>query len=212
MSMGSILKQLRESKGLLQKDVADKIGIYPNAISRYELDKTTPSMEILYKLAELYDVPLGYITGQNDPDVSVRSVYDKVGMPVGAQIPVIGVIRAGLPIFAEENIEGYEFSTVSNPDEYFYLRVRGDSMIGAGIKDGSLALIHKQDFAENGQIVAVLVDGENATLKRFRQQGNTVLLQPENNEYDPIILPISEFSERGYARILGVCEAVTIRF
>ena len=212
MSMGSILKQLRESKGLLQKDVADKIGIYPNAISRYELDKTTPSMETLYKLAELYDVPLGYITGQNDPDVSVRSVYDKVGMPVGAQIPVIGVIRAGFPIFAEENIEGYEFSTVSNPDEYFYLRVRGDSMIGAGIKDGSLALIHKQDFAENGQIVAVLVDGENATLKRFRQQGNTILLQPENNEYDPIILPISEFSESGYARILGVCEAVTINF
>lgn len=50
MSMGSILKQLRESKGLLQKDVADKIGIYPNAISRYELDKTTPSMETLFIL------------------------------------------------------------------------------------------------------------------------------------------------------------------
>lgn len=92
------------------------------------------------------------------------------------------------------------------------MRVRGDSMVGAGIKDGSLALIHKQDFAENGQIVSVLVDGENATLKRFRQQCNTILLQPENNAYDPIILPISEFSECGYARILGVCEAVTIRF
>lgn len=92
------------------------------------------------------------------------------------------------------------------------MRVRGDSMVGAGIKDGSLALIHKQDFAENGQIVSVLVDGENATLKRFRQQGNTILLQPENNAYDPIILPISEFSESGYARILGVCEAVTIKF
>lgn len=212
MSTGSLIRLLREEKGLTQKELAKEVGTYETAISRYENDKAKPPIELAQKLAKVFEVSVDYLFKADAKPQDSHNIYNEVGIPVGAQIPIIGVIRAGVPIFAEENIEGYEFSTVSNPDEYFYLRVRGDSMIGAGIKDGSLALIHKQDFAENGQIVAVLVDGENATLKRFRQQGKTVLLQPENNEYDPIILPISEFSECGYARILGVCEAVTIRF
>ena len=118
-----------------------------------------------------------------------------------------------MPIYAEENIEGWEFTSLPNPDEYFYLRVTGDSMIGAGIKEGSLALIHKQDYANNGQIVACMVDEENATLKRFRQHGDTVMLMPANDKYEPIILDASEFSpDNGLARIIGVLKAVTTQF
>ena len=128
-------------------------------------------------------------------------------------MPILGVIRAGYPMLAEENIEGYMFIDKPNGEDYFYLRVTGDSMINAGIPDGSLALIHSQSYAENGDIVACMVDEENATLKRFRKQGRTVMLIPENSNYDPIILNASEFdSDHGRAHILGVLKAITIQY
>ena len=76
-------------------------------------------------------------------------------------------------------------------------------MIGAGIQDGDLVLIRMQSSAENGQIVACQVNGDEATLKRFHQQINTVLLMPENPKYEPIIVPIADF-ESGRAKIIGV--------
>ena len=79
----------------------------------------------------------------------------------------------------------------------------GDSMVNAGIRDGDLVLLRRQDTAENGQIVACLVDGEDATLKRFRRQRDMVLLQPENPAYEPKLIPLSDF-ETGAARIVGV--------
>ena len=92
---------------------------------------------------------------------------------------------------------------VAEPEEHFFLRVTGDSMINAGIRDGDLVLLRRQDTAENGQIVACLVDGEDATLKRFRRQRDMVLLQPENPAYEPKLIPLSDF-ETGAARIVGV--------
>ena len=76
-------------------------------------------------------------------------------------------------------------------------------MINAGIREGDLVLLRRQETAENGQIVACLVDGEDATLKRFRVQKGVVILQPENPAYEPKLIPIREF-ETGAARIIGV--------
>ena len=92
---------------------------------------------------------------------------------------------------------------VDSSEDYFYLRVKGDSMIGAGITDGSLVLIRRQSYAEDGQIVACLVDGDYATLKRYRTRDKTILLLPENPSYQPFILSASDF-ENGSAAILGV--------
>ena len=127
--------------------------------------------------------------------------------PVGKPIPVLGVIRAGVPILAEDHIIGYEFADVSHPEEYFFLQVSGDSMINAGILPGSKVLIHQQDCAEDGQIVACIVNGDEATLKRFKCKGDVVLLMPENPTYEPILVSCREF-ESGYARILGVAKKV----
>jgi repressor LexA len=76
-------------------------------------------------------------------------------------------------------------------------------MKNAGIQSGDLVLLHQQAQAENGQIVACMVQQEDATLKRFRRQGDWVILQPENTAYEPRIVPVSDF-ENGSARILGV--------
>ena len=120
-------------------------------------------------------------------------------------VPVLGVIRAGTPVIAAEDIEGWESADVDDPSQYFYLRVEGDSMINAGICPDDKVLIHRQSTAESGQIVACIVDGEAATLKRFRRQGRLVILQPENSAYEPRIVPEQEF-ELGTAVIVGVAE------
>ncbi len=105
----------------------------------------------------------------------------------GISIPLLGRIAAGSPILAEENIEDY----LSFPQEmfskgdYFALTVRGDSMIEGGIFDGDIAVIKKQNIAENGEIVAALIDDE-ATLKVLQKTSDSIRLMPRNAAYKPI--------------------------
>jgi repressor LexA len=115
-----------------------------------------------------------------------------------------------MPLFAEENIEGYEFADVPEGEGYYYLRVKGDSMINSRICDGDLVLIKQQACANDGQIVACLVNGDEATLKRFYRQKDMIILKPENPAYSPIIVPCKDF-DNNFARILGVVVKVEFR-
>ena len=103
------------------------------------------------------------------------------------KVPIIGTIAAGVPIFADENIEGDILVDESNigKGKFFALRVRGDSMINAGINNGDLVIIKRQPLAENGDIIAALLDCE-ATLKRLSLSKGEVFLLPENDAYSPI--------------------------
>ena len=104
-------------------------------------------------------------------------------------IPVLGRIAAGVPILAAENIE----EVLPLPTELvgegpvFLLEVRGDSMIGAGIFEGDLVAIHSQKDARDGEIVAALIDGEEATVKRLRRRDGKVILESENPAYEPMV-------------------------
>ena len=104
-------------------------------------------------------------------------------------VPVIGSVAAGEPIFAEQNIEGYlPVLPEDMPDgEAFMLRVKGESMVKAGIFDGDRVLVKKQEHAENGDIVVALVD-DSATVKTFYREDGHFSLQPENDSMKPIIL------------------------
>ena len=126
-------------------------------------------------------------------------------------LPVIGVIRAGTPIVTDETLLGREFADVDDTEEYFFLQVCGDSMKNCGIVDGTYVLFHKQQYAENGDIVACLVDGESATVKRFYKQNHRIVLRPENEDYQPILLSPEDF-EMGRARILGVAIEAKTKF
>ncbi len=99
------------------------------------------------------------------------------------RIPVVGVVTAGLPILAVENIEGY--IPWEGESGCFALRVRGDSMIGAAILDGDCVVVRPQQTADNGEIVVALLD-DSATVKRFSREGGRVWLLPENPAYTPI--------------------------
>ena len=113
------------------------------------------------------------------------------------RIPVVGVVTAGVPILATENIEGY--IPWDGESGCFVLRVRGDSMIGAGILAGDKVVVRPQPDAENGQIVVALLD-DSATVKRLKKTGRDVWLMPENPSYEPI--PGNE------AKILGRVKAL----
>ncbi len=121
------------------------------------------------------------------------AVPDSVERTDVEDIPIVGRIAAGTPILAEQNIE----ETFPVPSRYlsrgadsFMLRVRGDSMIEAGILDGDLILVRQQDTAENGDIVVAMIDGfeSEATVKTFYREDGHVRLQPENSAMSPIIV------------------------
>lgn len=104
-------------------------------------------------------------------------------------IPILGKVTAGTPIFAYENIEDtfplpFDFIRYDN---VFILNVQGDSMINAGIYDGDMVIVRKQNTAINGEIIVALIEDE-ATVKRFYKENDCIRLQPENESYEPIIV------------------------
>ena len=111
------------------------------------------------------------------------------------RIPILGAVHAGSPALAIENIEGYEVvdaSEISPSHEYFYLRVQGDSMINARIHHGDLVFVRKQDDVASGDIAVVIIDNESAVLKRVLKKGNIIILQSENNAYEPMVFTSAE--------------------
>jgi len=116
------------------------------------------------------------------------------------RVPVLGSVAAGAPILAQECIEDYiTFDTQGKSGEHFALRVRGYSMINAGILPGDLVVVRSQRTAHNGEIVVALI-GEEATVKRFHQENGQLWLLPENDDYEPI--------DGSEAEILGKVTAV----
>ena len=120
------------------------------------------------------------------------------------RVPIVGNVAAGSPILAQECIEDYLiFDTGGRSGEYFALRVRGESMLNAGILPGDLVIVHRQATCSNGEIVVAMIEDE-ATVKRFSRQNGHVLLLPENEAYSPI--------DGTYAQILGKVAAVVRRY
>ena len=120
------------------------------------------------------------------------------------RVPVVGNVAAGSPILAEECIEDYlTFDTQGLTGEHFALRVRGESMLDAGILPGDLVVVHRQQEARNGEIVVALFEDE-ATVKTLRRKDGVTWLMPENPEYEPI--------DGTYAEIIGVVKAVVRRY
>jgi repressor LexA len=118
-------------------------------------------------------------------------------------LPLVGRVAAGMPVLADQNVEEYLDvpSVLRRGDDDFVLRIAGDSMAEAGILDGDFIVVHQQGSAENGEIVVALVEDE-ATTKRFFNEGEYIRLQPENELYEPIILAADAVTVVG--KVVGV--------
>lgn len=128
----------------------------------------------------------------------------KLASPV-SRVPLVGLVPAGNPIDAAENVEA-EFAldkTFLPSGETFSLQVKGDSMHNAGILDGDFVLVAKQETAQKGEIVVAIINGE-ATVKRYFPEGSRIRLQPENDNYQPIIVDRRSGEFRLAGRVVGL--------
>lgn len=123
---------------------------------------------------------------QEAPAAPVQQVDESGEYSSRRRVPIVGNVAAGNPILAQECIEDYlTFDTGGHDDEYFALRVRGESMLGVGILPDDLVVVHRQSVAQNGQIVVALI-GDEATVKTLKRKGSEVWLLPANPDYQPI--------------------------
>lgn len=133
-----------------------------------------------------------------------RGAMDIVDSPA-VELPVMGRIAAGVPIEAISEVSHHiavPGSMLAGREHHYALEVKGDSMIDAGINDGDVVVIREQDTADNGDIVVALVDGAEATLKRYRRRGNMIALEAANPAYETRVLPESKVRVQG--RLVGL--------
>jgi repressor LexA len=129
--------------------------------------------------------------------------------PAG-KMPLLSRVAAGLPMFADDNIECYIANDFTDNEVYYGLRVHGDSMSAAGIDDGDIVVVRQQSGVDDGQIAVVLVNGDDATIKYFRQQGETVVLMPKsyNPIHQPQIYDLSKIPVRIIGRVVETRKAM----
>lgn len=157
-------------------ELAEKTGIDKSKISSYMSGRYKARQDGVYLLAKALCVSEAWLMGYDVPmekKLNIDIIQPK-------RVPVLGKISAGLPLYAEEQLEGYMMApeiAIKDGIEYFYLRVQGDSM-NTKFNDGDLVLIQKQDTLENGEIGAIRVNGFDATVKRFKTQGDLIILEP----------------------------------
>ena len=202
-------ERLLQSHGVTVYQVAKATGISASTFTDWKQGRSTPKADKLRRIADFFCVSLDELLGTENGIRSAEVNYRN--LRAQKQVPVIGMIRAGKPIVTDETLLGREFADVDDVEEYFYLVVCGDSMKDCGIVEGSYVLFHKQQYANDGDIVACLVDGDSATVKRFHKQSRRIILAPENEDYKPIVLSPEDF-EIGRARILGVAIEAKTKF
>lgn len=202
MAIGDNIKKCRLARDMTLEEVAKMVGISRQTMSRYEngIIGNIPSDKI-ERMAKAMRVSPGVIMGWEEFEQLPINV---VGVPELKKVPLVGQIACGTPILAEQNIEDY----IDLPHHIradYALTCKGDSMIGAGVHDGDVVYIRKQAQVDNGQIAAVMVDCEDATLKRFYYDGkSTVTLTAENPAVPPMVFA-GEDVER--IRVIGLAVA-----
>ncbi len=188
------IEKIAEEKGISGAELARRVGTDRSTITRYYKGIRKISMEELPKFAEVLEVDvIELLFGSEIKNISTIS-DEKIA------IPVLGKIACGEPILAKENIESYIYKPVDSlpSGEVFALQAKGDSMEPT-IPDGAIVLLRAQPEVENGEIAAVLVNGdEEATLKRIRKDNGFIWLVPDNPKHE-----LKQITEDYPARIIG---------
>ena len=195
-AFGRTLRRLRKEDNLTQKQLADKLGLAFSTISMYERGDREPDFETLEAIADFFNVSMDTLYGKDTNNI--YSLNNIMAMPAIKKVPLLGTIACGSPILAVENIER-DVDMPENIRADFALRCKGDSMIDAHIYDGDIVYIRQQPIVENGEVAVVIIEDE-ATLKRFYQDGDTVTLMPCNSKYRPFVYTGEQLEQ---IRIIG---------
>ena len=187
MSFSKNIRALRYANHLSQAQLAESLGYRSfTTIQKWEDGTSSPSYAVLEKLSEIF-----------------KTTPAKLMSDEASYAPVLGIVAGGSPIYANQEVLGYEAVSLDLPSgsEYFYLKVVGDSMKDARILPGDLLYVHAQENLDNGQIGVILVDDE-ATVKRFYQENGIVTLKPANSSFKPLVFDEKEFKQH-QVKILG---------
>lgn len=167
------LKILRERRQMTQQQLADKLDISRSTVGMYENGSREPDFETLELIADFFNLNMDRLIGNLNPTDN-------------RMIPVLGYVRAGLPIEAVENILDYEeiSENMARQGEYFALKIKGDSM-EPRMREGDVVIVKKQTIVDNGDIAVVLVNGNDATVKKFFKYDSGINLISFNPNYEP---------------------------
>lgn len=207
--------ELVDAKYKEQRDFAIQLGITPSMVSEWRRRKSASYNRRLPKIAEVLDTSTEYLLTGNGPKQKRAVSESDTALPKGAEridldtfhrIPILGRISAGLPLYAEQHIEGYTLTDLNGGAEYFALRVSGDSMNAARIQDGDILIVRRQEEVENGEVAVVMVGDEDATVKRFYATGSTVTLMPQstNPTHQPQIYDTAKTPIRVIGKVVEV--------
>ena len=170
------IKSAREDLKLTKRELAKRIGVHESSINKYEKGLVDIPLSKISELSRVLNVTEAYLMGWEDEQ-----------KPQGLQIPVLGTVAAGIPISAVEDILDYEEVPQSweNQGEFFGLKIKGDSM-KPDINNGDTVIVRQQSTANNGDVVIALVNGDDATCKKFEKLDNGIMLISNNSEYSPM--------------------------
>lgn len=197
------LRELMKQKGKDRNKVCADLGFKYTTFADWYNGKKYPRIDKIEMLADYFGV------------LKSDLIEDKADLPQNAtpidltsqhRIPILGRIAAGLPLYAEQNIEGYTLTDLNGGAEYFALRGNGDSMNAARIEDGDLIIVRRQEEVENGELAVVMVGDDDATVKRFYATNDTVTLMPQsrNPEHQPQIYDLKKTKIRVLGRVVKV--------
>ena len=188
------LIEIMNSKNLRQVDILNlakpfcekyNIKLGKSDLSQFINGKVEPGQWKLTILSLALNVSEAWLMGFDVPMERLKNTTPNPPLEIlkynpTHKTPILGCISAGLPLYAEENIEGYTYTELNGGAEYFALRVTGDSMTAARIYPSDILIVRRQEIVENGEIAIVMVDDENATVKRFNRDGDMVILTPQS--------------------------------
>lgn len=207
--LGDKIRELRRQNHWNQEELAEKLNkkfglkVDRAMVSKWETGYQTPVIYTISCLAKLFDVSLDFLNGNEDSISNDSS---------GFKIPVLGYVRAGIPIEAVEEILDYEeiSNKMARQGEFFALSIKGDSM-EPKFSEGDVVIIRKQETVENGEYAVVLINGNDATVKKFYKLENGIKLLSTNPSYDPFFYTADEVDSLP-VRVIGKVVELRAKF
>ncbi|MGD9714025.1 MAG: transcriptional repressor LexA [Thermomicrobiales bacterium] len=217
--VGNLIRKLREERGITQRRLAEATGANYTYLSKIENGRLdhTPSSKTLIAIADALQLDRDWLLTEcgRPPEKLTQSIathaefFRRLSRLRGRQLdaalqpfPLLGQVPAGPLAEAIEDAEDFDLADLFSPGEHYLLRIRGDSMIEAGIHDGDIAIVQPQSKCRDGDVVVALVDGEEATVKRFCRQKSRIKLQPANAAMEPLYVDPERIQIRG--RVVGI--------
>jgi len=184
-AIGKYITKLRTDRGLTQRGLALKMEVSNSSISKIENGERLPKLDMLDRFSKALHVDLAELIAiqKSDEKDSYNIEKEQIDVQIAVKIPLLGVVRAGVPILATENIEGYltvDMSRLSKDKSYYGLRIKGDSM-DKRFTSGTVIIVEKTEVIENGEIAVVGVNGNEATVKKVMFADDNIALIPESN-------------------------------